>query len=70
MTYIYEFWLSDVKRLLVHPDALLCTAPPPEQALPAFFKAGFSSKQIARRLNERHQDGFLERKAAMAEVTL
>jgi hypothetical protein len=28
MNHAYEFWLFDLKRRLIHPDAALCTAPP------------------------------------------
>lgn len=62
MNHAYEFWFFGVKRQLIHPDAMLCTAPPPEEALLAFFRYGFSARRIAMMLNNRYKSGFLERK--------
>lgn len=65
MSNAYDFWLSNVKRQLVHPDALLCTTGPAESVLPAFFEARFTARRVARQLNDRYNTGFLERKRAM-----
>lgn len=64
-TNAYEFWLSNVKRMLVHPDALLCTVADEDGALKAFYDAKFTSNKIAKELNKRYQTGYLERKQAM-----
>lgn len=64
MSHAYDFWLFSLKAKLIHPDAALCTAPPPDETLQVFFNAGFSTRRIAMLLNRRWEDGFLERKRA------
>jgi len=62
----YEIWLSNVKRLLWHQDAIKCVVDP--KAFELFHRARLSHKSVADRLNMRWVSGYLDRLEELKET--
>ncbi len=64
-------WLSLVKSLLVHPDAIECTAAWDEASKRKIFHGWYelpkSPKHVADELNRRYRTGYFERKEEIRE---
>lgn len=65
-TMPFEQWEYHLRSRLVHPDAIQCVAVP--DVIMAWWRLGYAPKKIASTLNQRYKDGYLERKAKLAEV--
>ena len=58
----FDLWEFSVHSLLVHPDAIYCTVGDSNQTLELFWAEGFKPSGVAQHLNQRYNNGFLERK--------
>lgn len=67
----FSVWLGRVKSLLVHPDAIECTAAWDEASKRKIYVAWYelpkSPEQVANELNDRYRTGYLERKREIRE---
>lgn len=62
----FALWEYHLYSRLVHPDAIYCVAHP--DVINAWWKLGCRPQKIADTLNQRYREGYLERKAKLAEA--